>query len=364
MPALARLRELAAATGESDAAGATDDGEHVLVFWTSRGVQRLACRVSLSPRAPGPPLVVVRAAPLRDTSATPLRDDVATPLRDDTATLREIARHIRDGLDLRRATRTRAPDAAVPAASASAPAAGTADDANAPLSPDALARLAHELKSPISAIIAAAEIMRDERLGPIANDRYRSYASDIHDSARHALGVIGRMMGAPGAAADVPVLDFVELDLNAIAAAAASAMRPLAEGAGLSLAIDLAPRLPRVVADALSLRQILLNLVTNAVKFTPPGGEVRIATHHVLDGPVSIEVGDTGPGMSAAAIAASLDPAARPRSSPGLGGGLGIGLPLVRRLAHANGGTVSIDSAPGQGTSVVVSFAKDRVIPV
>ena len=214
--------------------------------------------------------------------------------------------------------------------------------------------------------------MRDERLGAIGNERYRGYASDIHDSARHALAVINSMLGrsAAGAAtgtgrreAAEPQL-FAQLDLNAIVEGTVSGMRPLADNAAVAVSARLRPRLPNVIADPVSVRQILLNLLTNAVKFTAGGGAVTVTTRYALDGPVEIVVADTGAGMSAADIARSLSTDAPPQRAPREGGGLGIGLPLVRLLAEANGATIAIDSAPGAGTAVVVAFAKNRVVPV
>ena len=236
-----------------------------------------------------------------------------------------------------------------------------------------VSRLAHELKTPLSAIVAAAEIMRDEQLGRIGNERYRGYASDIHDSARHALAVINSMLvpraasrdgGGGGADAAVPQhLQFSQIDVTALVEGTVSAMRPLAEQAGLQLVASLAPRLPQVIVDAITVKQILLNLLTNAIKFTPRAGIVSVATRHTRDGAVEITVSDTGSGISEAAIRRSLDPGAVP--APQLtGGGLGIGLPLVRRLASANGASIGIASQPGAGTQVVLSFPRDRVVPV
>ena len=143
---------------------------------------------------------------------------------------------------------------------------GASSTAPEPLSPDLVARLAHELKTPLSAIAAASEIMRDERFGPIGDARYRGYASDIHNSARHALELVSRMLARRTPGADEPELAFVEIDLAKLIADVVSALRPLAEPAHQSLAATLPPRLPHVIADATSLRQILINLLTNATR--------------------------------------------------------------------------------------------------
>ncbi len=231
-----------------------------------------------------------------------------------------------------------------------------------------LQRMAHELKTPISAIISAAEIMKDERLGPIGEARYLRYAQDIHESARHALAVIERLLGQrqPGR---INELSFTNLDVNALAAGLLSSLEVTAKDAGQELSSEMAKRLPLVVADATSVRQILLNLLTNALKFTPRGGRVGLVTQLRADGHLTLSVVDSGPGMSEADIARALSTQAVPsqeetESQRRPGGGFGIGLALVRTLAAANGATLSISSGPAGGTEVTLAFPPSRLIPV
>jgi signal transduction histidine kinase len=139
-------------------------------------------------------------------------------------------------------------------------------------------------------------------------------------------------------------------------------MRPLAERAGLELAQELHQRLPRVTADAMSVKQILFNLLANAIKFTKAGGEVRVVTGLGFDRSLFVAVQDTGPGMSAEEIARALDTDAPPRPERKEAGGLGIGLPLAQSLARANGARLEIDSTPGEGTVVALIFPRDRVV--
>lgn len=229
--------------------------------------------------------------------------------------------------------------------------------------PNYIAKLAHELKTPLSAIAAAAEIMRDERLGPIGSERYRGYAGDIHDVARHALDIINAMLQARAAGGEPAPLATAEIDLNDLAARAVSAMQPLAERSRLAIELDFEPRLPHISADVLSVRQILFNLIANALKFTASGGVMRVSTRQTRAGRVEIEIADTGTGMSAREIAEALDKTSPPAPGPRREGGLGFGLPLVRALAEANGAELSILSEVGKGTTATVSFAKDRVTP-
>jgi two-component system, cell cycle sensor histidine kinase PleC len=225
-----------------------------------------------------------------------------------------------------------------------------------------VAQLAHELKTPLSAIVAAAEVMRDERLGPIGDDRYRGYASDIFESATHALGVISVMLGNATliAPSNAPLVH-VRLDLNEMVARVTSSVRALVEAAGLTIDHELAPNLPTVLADSTSVRQMLLNLVTNAIRATPAGGRIMVITAQAFGGPVSVSVVDNGSGMSAAEIVAALTPS-NPHSNTSsdlqikASGGLGLGYGIVRDLALSNSATVTIDSNPAIGTTVKIAF--------
>jgi signal transduction histidine kinase len=136
----------------------------------------------------------------------------------------------------------------------------------------------------------------------------------------------------------------------------------LAERSDIQLGHALAAGLPPVLADERALRQILLNLLSTALRHTPAGGEISVTTAYRVDGPVRIEVRDTGPGISSedlAAIEAEID-SERQGLPPPAGAG-GLGLPLVCRLAQANGAEIGIDSKPGRGTRVFLTFARERV---
>lgn len=227
------------------------------------------------------------------------------------------------------------------------------------LPPEDIAKLAHELKTPLSAIAAAAEIMRDERLGAMGNEKYLGYAADIHDSATHALAVIGEMLAAApltarrrGAGSG--------FDLTDLATRTVSSLQPLAAQRALTLTLDAEQSLLPVRANATAVRQILLNLLTNALKFTPPGGDVRVATGYLDDGAVYLVVRDTGEGITDGALEHAFDDATEQMTGRA-GGGRGIGLRLVRRLTAENGAEFEIDTAPGRGTVVLVSFPKDLV---
>ncbi len=309
--------------------------------------------------------------------------DEAPRAMDDAATLREIARRIIEGEKALAAASGDVPVTPAPAAfavvreedepAAPAPPIETAAkfrDVPGSVPPDQIAQLAHELKTPLSAIAAASEVMKDERLGAIGNERYRDYAADIHTGAQHALALIERMLtrgvevGATTADDGLSDMTFAALDLNAIAGSCLSSMQPLAGKAGIKVSADLAPSLPPLTADATSLRQILLNLLTNAVKFARPGDDVRVVTRKDAAGAIVLEVRDTGPGMTRAEIARALNSLESSGPAQRRGGGLGIGLPLVRSLVEANAGRLAIDSTPGKGTAVSVTFPRNRLIAI
>jgi signal transduction histidine kinase len=217
------------------------------------------------------------------------------------------------------------------------------------------AKLAHELRTPLGAIAAYAEVMAQEHFGPIGDPRYRDYARIIHDSARHALGVVEGMLSA-SSLAQKPTqreLRFKDLDPAAIAESCLSVIAPAAEQAQISLDLACPAGLPRIVADEVSVRQMLLNLLTNAVKFARPGDRVRLAVTQGPDGSLTFAVEDTGPGIDA--VRDSPDGAAAR--------GLGVGLPLTKELAEANGAALDIESAPGCGTRARISFSPTRVVP-
>jgi hypothetical protein len=340
-------------------------GKSVLAFRTlSGGLRTFVCDVrELS--APSRAFLIV----LESHEQVP-RDSGAT---DDSATLRKIARRIREGFEARAPTDPHDGDVRGPAPETREAPRGTAPVFEPAFEPGETARVAHEIKTPIGAIAAAAEVMRDERLGPIGSTRYRDYAADIVSNAHHALAVIDRMLATtPALSSDKSSTRRVSgsddagaepaTDPNTAAEAAMSAILPLAKRSGRTLEMQLEQRLPLLKADPTIVRQILLNLLTNALKFTEPGGHIRLATSGRPGGAVIFDVSDSGCGMTRAEIARLLDRMPPPAPGARMGGGLGIGLPLVRELAEENGAVVSIDSVLGRGTTVSVVFPARRTV--
>lgn len=244
-----------------------------------------------------------------------------------------------------------------------------------PRSLEAFSRLAHELRTPLSAIAAAADVMHGERLGPIGDERYRGYAGDILDNARHALGVIERMLPQPASsdcspphvgnampALDGSALVFTEIDVNDLMARIAASIRAMLDDARIELATNFERAVPRVIADAVSLRQVVLNLVSNAIRATAPGGRVTLSTEIAPSTPLVIAVTDTGVGMSDETLRRALASAETGIGAPGFDGGTGLGLPIVARLARMNGAELAITSRTGEGTRATICFHPSRVV--
>lgn len=225
------------------------------------------------------------------------------------------------------------------------------------LDPDHLAKLVHELKTPLTAIAAAAEIMRDERLGAMGNPHYLGYAADIHENATHALDVIVSLL-TEHTKAGTAQPNLIALDLNALTERTVSSVQALAQSQQLKLRFSTDNSRPRIVANPTSLRQILLNLLTNAIKFTPPGGDIEVETGYLNDGCVFLSVSDTGCGINASQSAASSAAAEQTDTPLSWLSSNGIGLPLIQRLVREMSAKLEIESGREKGTSVRILFGE------
>jgi nitrogen-specific signal transduction histidine kinase len=224
------------------------------------------------------------------------------------------------------------------------------------------ARLAHELRTPISAVISYAEILKDEHFGPLGTERYRIYAGNVYESAQHALRVVDGILQG-GTTTWVPRQTFSDVDAVSVIESCLTVTRPLAMRAGIELAAQYQPRLPRVVADELSVKQILLNLLANAIKFSRAGDKVTLSADYTPETALLISIADTGPGMEAEQAADDKATVGR-RNGKAQNAGLGLGLPLAKALAEANGASFAIASAPEKGTRVTLAFGKERIVLV
>lgn len=225
---------------------------------------------------------------------------------------------------------------------------------------DFLAKISHEVRTPLNAILGFAEVMGDERFGPLGNERYKDYLKDIHSSGSHVLSLINDLLDLSKIEAGRMDLEFGEVDANEIVSECVSIMQSQAIRERVILRLSLAPRLPHVTADARSLRQIVLNILSNAVKFNQPAGQVIVSTALTDAGAAVIRVRDTGIGMDEREIAMALEPFRQIQTSRQTTG-TGLGLPLTKALVEANRAAFTIRSHKGEGTLVEVVFPPSRV---
>jgi PAS domain S-box-containing protein len=226
-----------------------------------------------------------------------------------------------------------------------------------------LAKVSHELRTPLNAIMGFAEIMRDERLGPINNPRYLGYLRDIHHSGQLLLSLINDLLDLSKVEAGKLDLKFTNVDLARVIERCTSLMEPAAQAARVAVKVSIAPELPAVVADERSLEQIVLNLLSNAIKYTEPGGRVHVVVSMNAQGGVDLSVEDTGIGMTPADLKLALEPFRRAESKELLEKpGTGLGLPLAKALAEANRAEFRISSKPRAGTSIEIRFPAGRVL--
>ncbi len=235
-----------------------------------------------------------------------------------------------------------------------------AEQANAQKS-DLLAKISHEIRTPLNAILGFAEVMLEERFGPIGNDRYKEYLKDVHASGAHVISLVNDLLDLAKVEAGRMDLSFTSVSLNDLVSNCFTLLQPQAARDRIVMRTSFAAKLPPVVADDRSLRQIVLNLVSNAIKFTDAGGQVIVSTALTDRGEVAFRVRDTGIGMNDEEVQAALEPF-RQLATSRKRGGTGLGLPLTKALVEANRGALQISSQPHEGTLVEVIFPPTRVL--
>ena len=226
---------------------------------------------------------------------------------------------------------------------------------------DFLAKISHEIRTPLNSIIGFSEVMMEERFGPVGNERYRAYLRDIHASGGHLISLINDLLDLSKIEAGKLELTFAGVSLNDLTQQCVAIMQPQANRERIILRTSLAPKLPQIVADARSVRQIVLNLLSNSIKFTGAGGQVIVSTALTDAHEVVLRVRDTGIGMSEKDIETALEPF-RQLATSARAGGTGLGLPLTKALAEANRASFHIRSAPNAGTLVEIAFPATQVL--
>jgi two-component system cell cycle sensor histidine kinase PleC len=226
-----------------------------------------------------------------------------------------------------------------------------------------LGQLSHELRTPLNAIMGFSETMREEVFGPLGNRRYKEYANDIYGSGRQLLTLATEIVQLSQGESGALELKESVVDLFRIVDSCVDVLSPAAKEADLQLHTSISRSLPQLRADESKIRQMLFNLVNNAVKFTPPGGEIRIHIAQAGNGDIFVVVRDTGIGMTAEEIQIALQPFGRVASPLHSNKeGAGLGLPICKRMAELHGGSLMIESTPDQGTVCTVTLPASRVV--
>ena len=225
-----------------------------------------------------------------------------------------------------------------------------------------LASVSHELRTPLNAIMGFSEVMRLGRFGEIDNEKYRGYVQDIHASGAHLLSLINDLLDLSKVEAGKLELNFTAVSLNDVADHAVKLLQEQATAARVVLRKSFPADLPKVVADLRSLRQIMLNLISNAIKFTDAGGQVVISAQLLSSGELRIKVKDTGIGMDEDQLKSALEPFGRVVTEGREAQGTGLGLPLTKALIEANRASFHLASEPGKGTLAEITFPVTRVL--
>ncbi|MGX9992000.1 ATP-binding protein [Rhizobium sp. Z1P35] len=240
---------------------------------------------------------------------------------------------------------------------------GAAETANAHKT-DFLARVSHEIRTPLNAIIGFSDMMAGERFGPIGHPRYIEYANDIGRSGRHVLDIVNDLLDISKIEAGEMDLDFDAVGLNEAVSEAVALIQPQANGQRVIIRTALSQAVPEVVADLRSIKQIALNILSNAIRFTPSGGQIVVSTSYEANGSVVLRVRDTGIGMTRSELDQAMKPFRQVSSTQSRhrGDGTGLGLPLTKAMVDANRATFSISSTPNEGTLVEITFPSQRVL--
>lgn len=225
---------------------------------------------------------------------------------------------------------------------------------------DFLARMSHEIRTPLNAILGFAQLMMDERIGPIGNARYREYLQDIYTSGEHVISLVNDLLDLAKIEAGKLDMNFTGVNLNGILQDCMDLMQPQAQSARVMLRKSFRP-IPLVVADERSVRQIVLNILSNAIKFSGEHGQVLVSSALNDQGEALIRITDTGPGMSESDLKLALQPF-KQLATHASTIGTGLGLPLTKALVEANRADFHIESVRGEGTTIEVVFPSNRVL--
>jgi PAS domain S-box-containing protein len=226
-----------------------------------------------------------------------------------------------------------------------------------------LSHMSHELRTSLNAIIGFSDLIHREINGPVGHASYLDYAANIHTSGEHLLTVVNDILDLSKIEAGRLVLSEDEIELSSLGASVIRMLSEQAKAAGLTMAAEIDPHLPHLMGDERLLRQVILNLLGNAIKFKLVGGRVSLDAALDADSALTISVSDTGIGIAAEDLARIMEPFGQVDSAfNGRHQGTGLGLPIAKKLTEAMGGKLTIESRLKVGTRVTLRFPAERLV--
>jgi len=226
-----------------------------------------------------------------------------------------------------------------------------------------LANMSHELRTPLNAIIGFSEIIRDQLFGPVGQPQYVEYARDIYDSGDVLLSLINDILDMSKIEAGKRELAESDIDIADTVRSVMRLVSVRAKANRIKVNVNVPPETPRLRGEEKAIKQILTNLMTNAIKFTPEGGSVTLSVQLADSGQIAIRIEDTGIGMKPEDIPVALTPFGQIESVLSRKNqGTGLGLPLTKALIELHNGELKLESEPGKGTIVTVLLPPGRVI--
>jgi two-component system cell cycle sensor histidine kinase PleC len=223
--------------------------------------------------------------------------------------------------------------------------------------------MSHELRTPLNAILGFSEVMKNEVFGPHAVPSYKEYAGDIHASGQHLLNVINEILDLSRVEAGRYELQEEVVDLSAIVEDCLHMLEMRTHGRNLNVKAVFEKGLPRIWADERALRQVALNVLSNAIKFTPPGGDITVKVGWTISGGQFLSIRDTGAGIPENEIPLVLTSFGRGTSAiKQAQEGTGLGLPIVKSLIDLHGGSFTLKSKVREGTEVTITIPSERVM--
>lgn len=228
---------------------------------------------------------------------------------------------------------------------------------------DFLGVMSHELRTPLNAILGFSEIMQQRMFGPIGSERYAGYVDDVHEAAKHLLNIISDVLDLSKAEVGKLKVDEEDVDIAELLAQCCRLLREQASDSGIRLSLEDDGTQAMLRADPRLMKQVTINLVGNAIKFTQSGGSVVVSVKTDSRNGCVIQFRDTGIGIAQENLEKVLEPFVQVESAFARNfGGTGLGLPLVKRIMELHGGSITIDSTLGAGTTVIIALPPERVL--